>query len=82
LQVACLTSPLGVKLSVVVPGWIVSRAMGVVMIGMSLVMAVTLWGDLKPQEAAAVEPVPAPRRVGLTETNERIAITAALGVVR
>ncbi len=74
-------SPLGVKLSVVLPGSVVARALGVFMAGMGLFMGVSLYQDLATpelQEAAAVVHGP---KVGLTETNERLAITAALGLV-
>ena len=64
------------------PGKVVSRALGVFMAGMGLFMAVSLYQDVSAaegQEAAAPGKGPP---LGLTDTGDRLAVTAALGVVR
>ncbi len=78
---AVVASPLGVKLSVILPAKIVSHAMGLVLLGMGVYSGWVYWDEFKSNKEK--EPVDSPdgpaKTIGLTETNDRIAILTVLG---
>lgn len=73
-------SPLGVKLSVVLPSKRISQAMGALLAAVGVVSAITLLGQSLQKEKTNLTEIPPPK-VGLTDTNERVAGMIALGCV-